>query len=112
MYRNQSDIEHTLISCKPVSLKDQLTISLNQETKDVSNIPLKPGDTIELVVELIPKQVVDSSAYHCQYSVLGRLVTAVVFDFGKFRMSRSVKANTVDSQMRILEPTQPVSGTV
>ena len=45
--------------------------------------------------------------YMCCHRLLGRLATAVVFDFGEFRISRSIKARIIDPQIHLMEPSQP-----
>ena len=40
-------------------------------------------------------------------SVLGVLATALVFDFGEFRITRSVRARVIDEAIYMMQPTRP-----
>ncbi|XP_019853676.1 PREDICTED: putative helicase MOV-10 [Amphimedon queenslandica] len=96
---NHGSTSHTLISCAPVSLKDQLLVKIininnnSKEKVEEEGVEIKSGHALEVSVELISK-------------VLGRLVTVLVFNFGSFKINQSIYANVIDESMYLLEPTQ------
>lgn len=63
LYSNHGNADHTLVSCSPVSLRDQLTVKLvkkkgeGEEEKDefVSNISVLSGESIQISIEIIAK---------------------------------------------------------
>jgi hypothetical protein len=91
--KNNAHYDHTLVSCRSASLKDQLWIGLS-DGNEIKDETLSPNDSIEIQLDLVPL-------------VLGRLVTAVIFDFGSFKLNRSVRANVTDSHVQLMEPSQP-----